>query len=61
MTSATKSVWLVVFKEKIREGTIFEQRVAAWDLKEVLSFFNEEAHKTIVRIEKLSIDVTYHY
>lgn len=57
-TSAAKPIWIITWKDGIKERL---QRVAAYGLPEVLSFFKEEYHKDIIKIEKTSDEVTYHY
>lgn len=59
-TSVSRHIWIVIFNdghyEKLRE-----QRVAAKDLREVLSYFNDVGLVKIVKIEKTDHDITYQY
>lgn len=59
-TSCTKSIWIVILKDNgdIKTRT---RRVAAWNLSEVLAYFNEEGQKNIIEIRKSDEEITYHY
>jgi hypothetical protein len=59
MTSATKSIWLVI-SDSINLGKR-SQRVAANNFKDVLSYFNDEGQKNIIEVRKLDEEITYHY
>lgn len=62
MTSATKNVWLVVIENEDRlysETTTF--KYAAYDLPDLLSFFNENGKKRILKAENLDETITYKY
>lgn len=61
MTSATKHIWKVKFHTPGREIVFREQLVAAWNLSEVLTYFNAEAQNTIIEITKQTEQITYYY
>lgn len=61
MTSCTKKIWLVTFTYNRDTQKISQQRFAAYDLEELLSFLTKDAIKKISRIENLEEDVTYLY
>lgn len=57
--SATKNIWAITFQSENSKSRI--QNVAAYDLLDALSYFNMEGLKKIVKIEKLSEEITYSY
>lgn len=59
MTQATQNIWIVVFKED--NGNNRTQKLAAYNLQEVLSYFNESGISKIVKIEKTDEMITYRY
>lgn len=60
MTAAEKPIWIVESKSQSDVSTR-ENRYAAYDLIELLSFFTEDAKRDIKKIEKLSFKVNYFY
>ena len=62
MTSATKNVWLVIFDNVDKQySNTSTYRYAAYDLVDLLSYFNAEGQKRILKIEKLNETITYRY
>lgn len=53
-TSATKWIWIIKFEER-------EERHAANDIIELLSFFSEYGLKKIESVTRTTEKITYHY
>lgn len=62
MTSATKYIWTIVMINENKEyskTSIF--KYAAYDLPELLTYFNTNGQKSIIKIERSEEKVTYMY
>ncbi len=59
MTACTKNVWIVV--TETQKGERYSRKFTAWNLTEILTFFNEAGISSIVHVEKTEEEVTYHY
>lgn len=57
-TSCTKPIWIVIFQDPTGKRP---QRVAAYKLKDVLDYFNEDGLQKIIEIKKTDEQITYHY
>ena len=61
-TQASKPIWNVTLKyQGDRMEKVMTLKIAAYDLEELLSHFNKEGWKKILKIEKTEDEVTYHY
>lgn len=60
MTSCTKPIWIVTFKDK-GQHNLRIRRVAAWNLMEVISHYNDEGKAAIIKIEKTDEEIDYYY
>jgi len=60
-TMCTKPIWTVTFKYSQFKEEVTVKKVAALDLQELLSFYNQKGIDSIVKIEKSEDEITYHY
>jgi hypothetical protein len=60
MTTTTKKIWQVTIENGLTSGKSVNQ-YAANSLKELLSYFNDDAQKRITEIKKVEQEITYQF